>query len=202
MMVFDHGLLRLAWRNMYEIAPGVWRGNQPDPAQLARLAARGFRAVLNLRGETEWGSYILEREACATLGLRLIDIKMNSRLLPPREAVLALDAIFAEAEKPLLIHCKSGSDRAGFVAALYLLLREGAAPEVARAQLSWRYLHLRRGGTGVLGHMIDAYAAARAATGIGFADWIRRGYDPEALMAEFNAGGPAAFLSDHLLRRE
>lgn len=202
MMIFDHGLLRLAWRNLHEIAPGVWRGNQPDPAQLRRLAAEGFRTILNLRGETEWGSYLLEREACAELGIRLIDFKMTSRALPSRETLRALDAIFAEAGKPLLIHCKSGSDRAGFASALYLLMREEASPAAARAQLSWRYLHLSRGATGVLGHMLDAYAAAHETSGIGFADWIARDYDPEALMAEFRAGGGAAFVSDRLLRRE
>ena len=202
MLVFDHGLLRCAWRNLHEVAPGVWRGGQPDPAQLRRLALRGFRAIVNLRGATEWGSYLLEREACAKLGLTLVDIKMNSRVLPDRETVLKLDEIFATVDKPLLIHCKSGSDRSGFAAALYLLLRADAPPEAALAQLSLRYLHLRRGGTGVLSHMIDAYARARSRGPIGFRDWIRTGYDPEALMAEFRDRPAARLMSDHLLRRE
>jgi len=41
MMLFDHGLIRLFWRNMYEVAPGVWRGNQPDPATVRRRTAEG-----------------------------------------------------------------------------------------------------------------------------------------------------------------
>ncbi len=202
MLVFDHGIVRYAWRNLHEIAPGVWRGSQPDPAQIRRLALRGFRSILNLRGATEWGSYLLEREACGKLGITLINLKLNSRVLPDRATVLELDRIFAEAERPLFIHCKSGSDRAGFVAALYLLLREGATPEEARGQLSWRYLHLRRGGTGVLGHLVDSYAAARARSAIGFREWIMTAYDPDALMAEFHRDPVMNFMSDQLLRRE
>ncbi|MFO1104709.1 MAG: sulfur transferase domain-containing protein [Amaricoccus sp.] len=202
MLVFDHGILRLAWRNFHEIDPGVWRGSQPDPATIRKLAARGFATILNLRGETEWGSYLLERETCREVGIRLIDVKLNSRSLPQVETILGLDAIFAEAARPMLIHCKSGSDRAGFAAALYLLLRTDARVEQARAQLSWRYLHLRSGGTGVLGYMLDAYAAEAARAPIRFRDWLTTRYDREALQAAYRSGAVAGFVTDQLLGRE
>lgn len=202
MLVFDHGLVRFVWRNLHEIAPGVWRGSQPDPGMIRRLAARGLRTILNLRGETEWGSYLLERETCAELGITLVDMKLNSRNLPTVETIFALDAVFEQAERPMLIHCKSGSDRAGFVSALYLLLRTGASAEEAGAQLSWRYLHLRRGGTGVLGYMIEAYGAETARAPISFRDWVTTRYDREALMAGYKAGAVAGFLSDRVLGRE
>lgn len=202
MLVFDHGVVRYVWRNQHQIAPGIWRGGQPDPGMIRRLGERGFRTILNLRGETQWGSYLLEREACAAAGIELVNLKLNSRVLPPVETIRALDAIFARAATPLLIHCKSGSDRAGFVSALYLLLRAGATPEVARAQLSWRYLYLNRGGAGVLGFAIDAYAADRARSGIGFRDWLATRYDPEALMAGYKRGAVATLVSDHVLGRE
>ena len=53
MLIFDHGLVRKAWRNLHEVDAGVWRSNQPDPAMIRRLAARGFRAILNLRGSLQ-----------------------------------------------------------------------------------------------------------------------------------------------------
>lgn len=202
MLVFDHGLLRKMWRNFHRIDEGVWRGNQPDPAMVRRLAAQGFRTILNLRGETEWGSYILEREACAAAGIRLIDMKLNSRELPSRETIFALDEIFAGAGRKLLFHCKSGSDRAGFVAALYLLLRREASIEAAQAELNWRYLHLRRGGTGVLSFMLARYGADVAKRPMTFREWVAQVYDPEALMAEFRAGAVAGFVTDRLLGRE
>ena len=123
MLLFDHGLLRKAWRNQHEVAPGVWRSSQPDPGMIRRLAAQGVKAIVNLRGATEWGSYFLEREACRAAGIELVDFKLNSRKLPSRDALLALDALFGRLPKPFLMHCKSGADRAGFAAALYLLLR-------------------------------------------------------------------------------
>lgn len=202
MLVFDHGFLRKLWRNRDEIAPGVWRSSQPDPAMLRRMAAEGLRAVLNLRGPSLYGSYLLERDACRDLGLELVDFPISSRSLPSRETLLDLDALFARLPRPFLIHCKSGADRAGFAAALYLMSQEGATPEAVRRQLSWRYLHLRGGQTGVLQALIDAYAADRAREGIGFRDWIATRYDPAAIMAAHHGNRAAGFLVDRVLRRE
>lgn len=201
MLVFDHGLLRLTWRNLHEIAPGVWRGNQPGPGEIRALKARGFRAVLNLRGETRYGSYLLEREACEAAGLRLVDFKMHSRQLPEVEKLHQLDQVFRAIERPFLIHCKSGADRAGFASALYLLF-EGVEPAVAKRQLSLRYLHVRSAATGVLDYMIEAYEADHAARSIAFRDWIDSRYDPVALASGFRSGAAANFLVDQVLGRE
>ena len=181
MLLFDHGLLRKAWRNEHEIDAGVWRSSQPDPGMIRRLAAQGFKAIVNLRGATEWGSYFLEREACRAAGIELVDFKLNSRKLPSREELLALDALFERLPRPFLMHCKSGADRAGFAAALYLLLRNDLPVEEARRQLSWRYLHLRGAATGVLHFLLDRYAADSAAEPMRFRDWVERRYDPAAL---------------------
>jgi protein tyrosine/serine phosphatase len=108
---------------------------------------------------------------------------------------------------PALFHCKSGADRAGLMSALYLMLREGAGPEVARRQLSLRYLHFAGSRTGVLGHMIDAYAADRRASAargepLPFIAWARTAYDPAAITASFKSTRAQRFISDWLLRRE
>jgi protein tyrosine/serine phosphatase len=202
MLVFDHGLLRKVWRNEHEIAPGVWRSNQPDPAMIRRLAGQGVKAILNLRGATEYGSYLLEREACKMAGIELVDFKLTSRALPSREDVLALDALFARLPRPFLMHCKSGADRAGFAAALYLLLRGELPAEEAGRQLSWRYLHLRSAATGVLHFLLERYAADSAREPMSFRDWIERRYDPEALTAAYKGSAAADFLVDRVLRRE
>jgi protein tyrosine/serine phosphatase len=202
MLIFDHGLLRKAWRNAHEIDAGVWRSNQPDPALIRRLAAQGFRAILNLRGATEYGSYLLEREACQAAGIELVDFKMSSRTLPTREEILALDAIFARMPRPFLMHCKSGADRAGFAAALYLLLAKGVTAEEARRQLSWRYLHLRGAATGVLHFLLERYAQDSAAEPMSFREWVERRYDREALQAAYASSGAADFVVDRVLGRE
>jgi protein tyrosine phosphatase (PTP) superfamily phosphohydrolase (DUF442 family) len=202
MLVFDHGLVRKAFRNEHEVDRGVWRASQPDPGAIRRLAGRGFQAVLNLRGETEFGSYLLEREACRAVGMELVDFKLSSRSLPGREEILALDAIFARLPRPFLMHCKSGADRAGFAAALYLMLQKGLAPEEAQRQLSWRFGHLRGAATGVLHFLLERFAADRKREPMTFRTWVETRYDPEALMAEYRSGGAADFVVDKLLRRE
>lgn len=202
MLVFDHGLLRKAWRNEHEVDKGVWRSSQPDPGMVRRLAGQGFRAILNLRGATEYGSYLLEREACRAAGIELVDFKLTSRALPSREEILALDATFAGLPRPFLMHCKSGADRAGFAAALYLLLRKGATPAEAARQLHWRYLHLRGAATGVLHFLLERYAADATKEAMSFRQWVETRYDRDALMAAYRSGRAADFLVDRVLRRE
>ncbi len=202
MLLFDHGLLRKAWRNEHEVEGGVWRSSQPDPAMVRRLAGQGFKAILNLRGETEYGSYLLEREACRAAGLELVDFKLNSRALPTREEILALDEVFGRLPRPFLMHCKSGADRAGFAAALYLLLQKGASPEEAARQLHWRFLHVRGATTGVLHFLIERYAADAAAEPMSFREWVETRYDRDVLMAEYRSSGAADLLVDKVLRRE
>ena len=202
MLVFDHGLLRKVWRNEHEVDGGVWRSSQPDPGMVRRLARQGFKAILNLRGATEYGSYLLEREACRAAGIELVDFKLTSRALPSKEEIRALDAIFARLPRPFLMHCKSGADRAGLAAALYLLLQKGMSAEEAARQLSWRYLHFKGAATGVLHFLLERYGADTAAEPTGFREWVETRYDPEALMAEYRSGGAADLLVDKVLRRE
>jgi protein tyrosine/serine phosphatase len=131
-----------------------------------------------------------------------VDFKLSSRMLPGREEILALDAIFERLPRPFLMHCKSGADRAGFAAALYLMLRKGLAPEEAQRQLSWRYLHLRGASTGVLHFLLGRYAEDATREPMSFRDWIATRYDPEALTAAYRSGAAADFLVDRVLRRE
>ncbi len=202
MMVFDHGAFRAVWRNLHRVHDGVWRSNQPDPRMIGRLARRGFRSVLNLRGENGYGSYLLEKQACAALGLELADIRMHSRQLPEVWKVRQLDALFARLEKPLLMHCKSGADRAGIASALYLLLHTDVPVAEAKKQLSARYLHFRGSKTGVLDYMLDTYEAVAAETGVSFREWVYTEYDQKALMASYRASAASSFLVDRILQRE
>lgn len=202
MLLFDHGILRKAWRNAHEVDTGVWRSNQPDPGVIRRLADEGFKAILNLRGATEYGSYLLEQEACRGSGIELVDFKLTSRALPTREEILALADIFERLPRPFLMHCKSGADRAGFAAALYLLLQKGATAEEAGRQLSWRYLHLRGAATGVLHFLLARYGADAAVEPMSFREWVETRYDRDALAAAYRSGKGADFLVDKVLRRE
>lgn len=198
----DHGFLRLAIKNRHALSPEMWRMNQPAPSDLAWAARRGVRSVINLRGASKAAHYRLESEACARLGLNLIDFQLFSREPPSRAKILAARDLFARIEYPALMHCKSGADRAGMAALLYCLFRLGQPFARARLQLSLRYLHVRLGKTGVLDAFCDAYEAAHERDGVSFLDWVERDYDPQAIKAQFRAGPIGNFLTDHILRRE
>ncbi|MEM8570048.1 MAG: tyrosine-protein phosphatase [Pseudomonadota bacterium] len=202
MLILDHGLIRLFWTNSEHIADGVWRMNQPDPFRIARMKKRGIKAILNLRGETLHSAYLLEREACAELGLDLIDVKMESRNLPDLRSIKKLDAIFETIARPFAFHCKSGADRAGFISALYLLLRTDAPVGEAKKQLSWKYMHFKRSSTGILDFVLDTYAADTAEDPISFRDWLETKYNPARLHAAFKSHRAADALVDKVLMRE
>ncbi|MEZ5714371.1 MAG: hypothetical protein R3D85_03855 [Paracoccaceae bacterium] len=69
--------------------------------------------MLCLRGSRGTAPVVLEREACARLGLGH-QIALTARQAPERERILDLIALFRQLPKPFVMHCKSGADRASF----------------------------------------------------------------------------------------
>jgi protein tyrosine/serine phosphatase len=201
-LLVDHGLLRLVWSNFGVVLPGrLYRSNHPPPWRLAALVRRhGIRTLVNLRGPCGNGSDALSRAEAARLGLAFIDAPLSSGRAPQRNEVLTLVEAFGAVAEPILVHCKSGADRAGFAAALFLLL-EGETVASALRQLSLRHGHWHRSRAGVLDAFLLRYA--REAEGRKpFLDWVREDYDAAALGAEFRPGHFADFITHRVLRRE
>lgn len=185
--LLDHAFLRHWWTNFDQIAPGVYRSNQPSHRRFERYAAMGIKSVLNLRGAAHHARYLFEKETVDALGLTMINVSLQARKAPAREAVQALIAAFRQIGRPFLMHCKSGADRAGLASAIYLMVIEGKSVEEARKMLSPRYIHFRWSKTGVLDHLLDVYAARNSASPIGFEEWIATEYDASAVQAGFDA---------------
>jgi protein tyrosine phosphatase (PTP) superfamily phosphohydrolase (DUF442 family) len=180
----DHGFLRAVWTNLAEIAPGVYRANQPSPRQLAAYSKMGIRSILNLRGAQPQSFYLLEEEACAALGLALHNARIKAQAIPAAAFLELLDT-FEQVERPVLMHCKSGADRTGIAAALWLLHMEGAGVEQAMRQLSLRHIHLRWTRKGVLGAILRHYAEDTREQPMPIRDWFKTRYDPDAIEAAF-----------------
>lgn len=176
----DHGLLRAIWTNFHKIDEDVWRQNHPSPARLARLQAMGAASVLTLRGSKSVPS-VIEAQVCADLGLTFRTLEIRATRLPRPRALLGLLDAIREMPKPMVIHCKSGSDRTGLAATLYLHVVKGVPLDEARKQLSIRYIHNPLGRAGIVNVLLDDYGAAYTATGIEFEDWVRTEYDRDAL---------------------
>jgi protein tyrosine/serine phosphatase len=201
-LLTDHGFFRLIWSNWAAVVPGrLYRCNHPTPVRLAAATRRfGLRTVINLRGRRACGSDALSRHEATRLGLQHIDAPFESRGAPHRERVLALAEIYRRMEEPALIHCKSGADRTGLAAAIFLLVNNCMGAE-ALAQLSCRFGHFRHARTGILDAFVLRFT--REAEGRKpFLEWVRDDYGEPALRREFAASGVAAFVVDRVLRRE
>lgn len=202
MVLVDHGIFRLAYLNQHRVSAKLWRSAQPAPHQLARLRREGLRTVVNLRGGREHGSWQLQKEACERQGLALVDFVVRSRGAPDRETILAAPAFFESIAYPALIHCKSGADRAGFMAALYLVVHEKRPVREAMRQLSLRYGHFRFAKTGILDAFFERYLAEGEPHGLAFLEWVERVYDPAALERDFRPGLLSDVFVDTIIRRE
>jgi protein tyrosine/serine phosphatase len=202
MVLVDHGAFRLFYLNRHQVSPNLWRSAQPAPHQLAWFADRGVRTVINLRGGREHGSWQLQKEACDALGLDLVEFVIRSREAPDRDTILGAKQFFADLKYPAVIHCKSGADRAGFVAALYLVLHEGKSVAQALRQLSLRYGHFRFAKTGILDAFFERYRLEGEERGVPFLEWVERIYDPEALLRDFRPRFWSDFVVERVMRRE
>lgn len=183
---FDHGVLRRLWHNYEKVAPGVFRSNHPDHDRLEDMVARGIRTILNVRGGQHLAHHKFEEESCRKLGLELVTVPMSARTAPEAETLLNLIRVMGEIEKPFLMHCKSGADRTGLAAAIYLMHYENAPLSVARRQLHPRFLHFRQTKTGILDHVLDLYGERLKRGPIPFADWIATEYDRDSAAQWFD----------------
>ena len=201
-LLVDHGIFRTVWSNFAPVVPGrVYRCNHPSPARLSDLASRyRLRTLVNLRGHRRCGSDALSREAARELGLDHVDMAFESRGAPHRERILKFAELYGGLEFPMLMHCKSGADRAGLAAGLVLLFEGGTAAQ-ALQQLSWRFGHFNRSRTGILDAFFRCYQC-HAEGRLGFLDWVREEYDEAALKRDFTSGRLAGFFNDSVLRRE
>lgn len=207
----DHGVLRTLYDNTHWIDARCARSFQPSPAHIAAWGEAGVKTVVNLRG-TRWedeqpGWYWLEREACAAHGIAHYDFRAFSREAPRRDFILGLDALLGAIAYPMVMHCKSGADRAGLASTLYAFLHSGQSLAQAREHLSLRYGHVRHGKTGVLDAFWDTYAAAARSDGTAaspdhFRAWVANRYDRKSVEAGFDANPLGSMLTEKILRRE
>ncbi|MEM8663304.1 MAG: sulfur transferase domain-containing protein [Pseudomonadota bacterium] len=195
----DHGFLRLFYRNRHQVTPRLWRAAQPSPADIGAAKRLGVRTILSLRRDA-FGGDALEREACERHGLAFARVVMTSRQAPSKEMLREAMATYKQLETPVLLHCKSGADRAGLATALWLIIMEGAPVADAAKALSPRYGHIRQSKTGILDHFVAEYGRTGEAAGLSLAEWVDRIYDPEALAASFTTNRTADRVLDAIGR--
>jgi protein tyrosine/serine phosphatase len=130
--------------NFHTVVEGeVYRSSQVKGAQLADYTEKvGLKSVLNLRGASPRSNWYKEELAeSARLGLAHADFELSASRVVTVHEMAQLIALMRTLPKPLLIHCKHGSDRTGLLSALYLAAIKGQDEETAEKQLSLYFGH-------------------------------------------------------------
>jgi len=200
----DHEVLRSLYRNFYAISPQAYRSNHPSPRFVKRLKNEfGVKTIVSMRNADRTGQYLLEKEACDLHGIALVHHVMSSRSLPTKDQVYQAKSLLEAVEYPILIHCKSGADRAGLMSVFYrhFILHEPI--ELALQELHVKYGHFRWAETGKLDFFFDDFLTfQKSSPEVSFLEWIENHYDREALDARFHSRGWANILVNKILRRE
>lgn len=129
-------------KNIHEVIPNqIYRSAQLSPSSLRLLVkVKKIHTVINLRGQNidkSW--YRKETNMSKILGLEHFDIALQSYKLPSKAELQQLTALILQAEKPILLHCESGSDRTGLASAIAMLVLENKPLGDAETAFSWRY---------------------------------------------------------------
>jgi uncharacterized protein (TIGR01244 family) len=111
---------------------GVVTANVITPSAVPKLAAAGFKTIIDLRTPSERG--VAEEEAAAArAGIRYRNIAVTPATLNGEQVRQVAGALDDPANRPVLLHCASGN-RAGAVMALYREQVHGVSREAALAE--------------------------------------------------------------------
>ena len=133
------GCTRLLY-NFGEVEPGrIYRAGQPSPLFLRRLIKREqIQTLVNLRGKTPG----YESAFAAHHGLRLYSFDLSAHRAPRDDDVARFLAILADPENhPILVHCRNGADRTGYMLGIYRVSTSDWTPERAAREMT-RYFQL------------------------------------------------------------
>lgn len=170
--------------NFHAVVPGrLYRSAQmPRDELIDTIRKHGIKTVIDLRlnddAPDETG--FTEAAAARQAGAAYRHIPLSSSRMDQRGSLLALMATYREAKGPILVHCSSGTHRAGVASAIWLLEQAGKSPAEAAGQLTLKYgffqperdLKAYFQGRPTLDRAIRDYAAVRRERGISFWEWV------------------------------
>lgn len=101
-----------------------------------------IKTIINLRGvESRPKWWQDEVNICRKYNVHHYNIPMDSRFMTPKKQLLELLYLYDNAPRPILIHCKSGADRTGEAAAIWVMDQMQLSKEEASHQLSIEFGH-------------------------------------------------------------
>lgn len=139
----SYSVQRWVLHNFHEVVPRqVYRSGQPGVGQVRQWTRKyGLRTIINLRHDPWREPFAEEKAAAEGLGVRLVHVPLTNHSLPRRALLVRLIEAIESSERPMLLHCRAGADRAGVGSVLAAMAIGGQDYASARRQLSVRYLH-------------------------------------------------------------
>ncbi len=190
LFIIDHGWIRaIINNNFYSINEGVYRSGQPSPKLFEQyIIKHNIKSIINLRysDTSDQDIYLMQKNLCHKHNINMINIPISARRLPEKNKLkLILDTI-KKIQKPFLVHCKTGADRTGFFMALYTFYNTNDI-ELAKKQLSLKYLHIRYSSTGILDYFFNLIKNLEL-NNTELEDWIEKKYDPQLITSNYKLG--------------
>lgn len=132
-------------RNFSEVDPGkLYRSAQLTGSELQGFIAKyGIKSVINLQGKrpgVRW--YDEETKVLSDLGVTQINLEMTVESIPKRFELLKLLEAYKTLERPILVHCRQGSDRTGEAVAIYKMEYMNKSREEAMSSFSFRHFYV------------------------------------------------------------
>ncbi|MCF4998339.1 protein tyrosine phosphatase [Pseudomonas syringae] len=128
--------------NLFQMSPTLYRSALPDGSAVPLLKNLKVATVINFLPENDstW---------LKAAGITLVQLPYRTNHVDDSDVLTTLRAIqAAEANGPVLMHCKHGSDRTGLMAAMYRVVIQGWSKEDALNEMT-------QGGFGESGHFRD-----------------------------------------------
>lgn len=119
--------------NLYKVDEVLYRCEQPTALAMKELGQHGIKTVLNLRkikGDPQ------PKDAT----LRCVHVRINTWTISYNDVLRALKEI-EKADKPVVVHCKHGSDRTGAVVAAWNIVKHNYSKEEAIRELRFGGYH-------------------------------------------------------------
>ena len=199
----DHGVFRVFWRSWEELPGKMFRSNQPYPFQIkSDIKKHKIKSIINLRGERHCSSFYLEQDFCHKNNLKLYNFPISSRDLPDKKKLIDFNTLLQKIEYPCVMHCKSGADRAGLAAALYLIYKQDYSLLHARKQLTFKHLHIKYAKTAILDYFFCKVIDQGIKQKVDFLEWVEEKYNKKKLKEGFKVNSLLDLVVNIIFRRE
>lgn len=116
--------------NLYRMAPDLYRSALPKAQDWSQLEQLGVATVINFyqQGDEQW---------LRDPRVRQIHLPLHSDRIDDSDVIEVMRSIRqAQAQGPVLIHCKHGQNRTGLVAAMYRIIYQDWSKEQALAEMA------------------------------------------------------------------